>query len=139
EADWQSMLSNGVVPNSVAPALDVPLRSDWDEPLPARQRSGLSVVFAPDPSVWDGRYANNGWLQELPRPMTKIVWDNAATIAPATATALGLETGDIVTLTAGGRSLRAPVRLTPGHAPDTIALPLGYGRRAGGRIGTDVG
>src|SRR5690606_27784844 len=85
------------------------------------------------------RHANNGWLQELPRPMTRMVWDNAALIAPATAAALGLETGDIVTLDAGGRSLRVPVRVTPGHAPDTVTLPLGYGRRAAGRVGTGVG
>lgn len=139
ESTWQSILADGVVPNSTSPTLDVPLLSDWDRLSPAESQSGLSVVFAPDSSVWDGRHANNGWLQELPRPMTKIVWDNAAMIAPTTAVALGLKTGDVVTLTAGERSLRAPVRLTPGHAPDTVTLPLGYGRRAAGRIGTGVG
>src|SRR5690606_32605931 len=86
-----------------------------------------------------GRHTNNAWLQELPRPMTRIVWDNAALIAPATARGLGLSTGDVVTLSAGERSLRAPVRIMPGHAPDTVTLPLGYGRRAAGRIGTGVG
>ena len=139
EANWQSILGNGVVPNSAASRLDVPLLPDGDRSSAAGQQSGLSVVFAPDPSVWDGRHANNGWLQELPRPMTKIVWDNAAMIAPITASALGLKTGDVVTLKVEGRSLVAPVRLTPGQAPDTVTLPLGYGRRSAGRIGTDIG
>ena len=139
EANWQSILANGVVPNSAASKLDVPLLPDWDRSSAAGQQSGLCVVYSPDPSVWDGRHANNGWLQELPRPMTKIVWDNAAMIAPMTASALGLKTGDVVTLKVEGRSLVAPVRLTPGQAPDTVTLPLGYGRRSAGRIGTDIG
>jgi len=136
---WRAILADGVVPDTAAPALDVALRSDWGQPGPGVAQTGLSVVFAPDPSVWDGRYANNGWLQELPRPLTKIVWDNAALIAPATAAALGLKTGDIARFSAAGRTLQAPVRLTPGHAPDTVTLPLGYGRRAAGSLGTGVG
>jgi molybdopterin-containing oxidoreductase family iron-sulfur binding subunit len=97
------------------------------------------VQFAPDASVWDGRHANNSWLQELPHPLTKLVWDNSGLIAPATATALGLATGDVVEIRAGDRSLQVPVSLLPGQAADTITLPLGYGRRAAGRVGTGVG
>ena len=139
EQSWTAILADGVVPNSAAPALDVSLQPDWDQQLPSEALPGLTVLFAPDPSVWDGRYANNGWLQELPRPLTKIVWDNAALIAPATAETLGLKTGDIASFNAGGRSLLAPIRLMPGHALETVTMPLGYGRRAAGRIGAGVG
>ncbi len=101
--------------------------------------SGLEVSFDPSRSVWDGRLANNAWMQELPDPITKIVWDNAALVSPATAGRLGLEAGDVVRLTAGERSIELPVWVLPGQADDSIALELGYGRPHAGRVGTGVG
>jgi ferredoxin len=85
--------------------------------------------------VWDGRFANNGWLQELPKALTTLTWDNAALIAPATADRLALVSGDVVELRQGAATLRIPVWLAPGHAPDTLTLHAGYGRTRAGRVG----
>ncbi len=99
----------------------------------------LEVVFRPDHRVWDGRWANSGWLQELPDNLTKMVWDNAALVSPATAKALGLATGDMVSLKVGGRALTVAVWVAPGQADHSITLPLGYGRTVAGRIGEGPG
>jgi molybdopterin-containing oxidoreductase family iron-sulfur binding subunit len=99
----------------------------------------LELVFRPDPAVFDGSFANNAWLQELPRPITKLVWDNALLLAPATAERLGLRQEELVEVRAAGRALRAPVWVLPGHAPDCATLHLGYGRRRAGRVGDGVG
>ena len=95
----------------------------------------LEVVFHRDYSVDDGRYSNNGWLQELPDPVTKITWDNAALMSRQTATELGLSSGDLVELTLDGRALEVPVWIQPGLANATVALALGYGRSNAGRVG----
>ena len=100
---------------------------------------GLEVVFRPDPERHDGRFANNAWLQELPKSLTKLTWDNAALIAPATAARLDLVSGDVVELKQGGRTLRIPVWIAPGQAPDTLTLHLGYGRTRAGRAGNGIG
>jgi molybdopterin-containing oxidoreductase family iron-sulfur binding subunit len=102
-------------------------------------RTGLEVLFRPDPSVYDGRFANNAWLQELPKSMTKMTWDNPALIAPGTAMRLNLASGDVVELRQGGRTLRIPVWIAPGHAQDTLTLSAGYGRTRAGRAGNNTG
>ncbi|HTL18295.1 MAG TPA: 4Fe-4S dicluster domain-containing protein, partial [Patescibacteria group bacterium] len=99
----------------------------------------LEICFRPDASVWDGRFANNGWLQECPRPISKLTWDNAALISPALAQRCGLASGDVVELRVGDRQLRAPVWIMPGQADKTITLHLGYGRSRTGRVGAGVG
>ncbi|WP_230533086.1 TAT-variant-translocated molybdopterin oxidoreductase [Microvirga roseola] len=140
EDRWLKVLETGVVPGTASEPLDLRLREDWDPgPTPTPNPAGVTVTFTADPSVWDGRFANNGWLQELPRPLTKIVWGNAALIAPVTAEALGFEAGDIAELRAGELTLRAPVWPHPGQAPGTVTLQLGYGRWAAGRVGNLVG
>ena len=96
-------------------------------------------MFRPDPTIYDGRFANNGWLQELPKPITKLTWDNAAIVSPATAHRLKAATGDMVQLTYQGRSLRAPVFIQPGHIDGAVTLHLGYGRTKAGRAGTGMG
>ena len=94
----------------------------------------LLVPFgiAADPTVWDGRYANNGFLQELQKPLTKLTWDNAPLVSVATAQRLGLANEDVVQLRFHGRSLRAPVWIMPGHADNAVTVHLGYGRRRAG-------
>ena len=99
----------------------------------------LEVVFVPSPSVHDGRFANDGWLQELPDPLTKLTWDNPALVGPKTAETLGVTSEDVVRLEAGGRSVEIPVWIVPGMADGVVALTLGYGRRRAGRVGTGVG
>ncbi|MDF2811240.1 MAG: hypothetical protein K0S56_2271 [Microvirga sp.] len=137
---WNRALEDGVIENSALPSIEIAARTDWNQGGTQRAPAGpLDVVFAPDPSVWDGRYANNGWLQELPRPLTKQVWGNAALMAPETASSLGLSSGDGIDLTVAGRVVRASACVLPGHAAGAVTLPLGYGRKQAGRIGNDIG
>ncbi len=99
----------------------------------------LEIVFRPSPSLWDGRFANNGWLQEVPNSITKLTWDNAALMAPAMAERLGLMDGDVITLSYGGNQVEAPVVVLPGHADQSVTVHLGYGRHVIGNVGRDVG
>jgi len=106
---------------------------------PAAQ-GGIEVHFRPDPSLYDGRYANVGWLQELPKQVTRLSWDNAAMMSLATAESLGVNQNDAVKIEANGRSVIAPVLVVPGHANDSVTVHLGLGRSAeAGRVGAGVG
>ncbi|MGA9526467.1 MAG: 4Fe-4S dicluster domain-containing protein, partial [Myxococcaceae bacterium] len=135
DAQFREWLRLGLVPDSAFDAQEVPPR--WDEIGAALQRwrpregPSLEVSFAADYSVHDGRYGDNAWLQELPDPVTKIVWDNAAYLSARTAARLGVESGDMVRLTLRGRSIDAPIWIMPGHAEDAVTLPLGYGLPGG--------
>jgi molybdopterin-containing oxidoreductase family iron-sulfur binding subunit len=100
---------------------------------------GLEIVFVPSPSLHDGRFANDGWLQELPDPMTKLTWDNPALVSPKTAEMSGLANGEVIRLEYAGRSLELPAWILPGMADGVVALTLGYGRQRAGRIGSGVG
>jgi molybdopterin-containing oxidoreductase family iron-sulfur binding subunit len=149
DAFWKTALHDGVVAGSAQPAVQQPaLRSDFAAVIAeqtiaaaptATGRGALSIVFQADASVWDGRFANNGWLQELPRPLTTLTWDNAAHIGRQTAAEHELTTGDVVEITVGGASIEIPVFITPGQPEETITLQLGYGRERAGRVGNGVG
>ena len=151
EAWWRRAVHDGVVPNSTFPTKAFALRGGaLGLPGESMHADGaLEIVFRPDPAIYDGRFANNGWLQELPKPITKLTWDNAAIMSPATATRLGVmraadydygaEGNPMVELTYEGRTLRAPVWIQPGHANDAVTLHLGYGRTKSGRVGTGIG
>ncbi len=138
---WSNALSAGFVAGTAAAASDARLRAEAVRSAPAATVSSneLFVLFRPDPSLWDGRYANNPWLQELPRPLTKIVWDNPLLIAPALARQLGLQNGDRARLSIENASVVAPIWIMPGQAPDCITAFLGSGRRAAGTVGDGVG
>ncbi|MBV9859390.1 MAG: Fe-S-cluster-containing hydrogenase [Alphaproteobacteria bacterium] len=138
EAFWVAAVRSGVVPDTKAVPVAVSLAGP-PPPAPAPLAAGLVALFRPDPWLRDGRYANNGWLQELPRPLTKLTWDNAVLIAPATAAARGLADGAIVELATAGGRVKAPVLILPGQAPDCVTLPLGFGRRTVGRVGLGAG
>lgn len=101
--------------------------------------SGYELVLYPKVAIGDGRYANVAWMQELPDPVTKIVWDNYASISPATAEKEGLKEGDVVELAVGTRKVRAPIHVQPGQHDDVIALAIGYGRTAAGKVANDIG
>jgi MoCo/4Fe-4S cofactor protein with predicted Tat translocation signal len=136
DAFWRRALYRGVLEGSGAPSVAVG-RRPIDLPLPPG--SDLVVHFHLDYGVADGRYANNGWLQELPRPFSKLTWDNAAILAPATAERLGVGSHDRLAVRAGGREVVLPVWVQPGQAPGTIGVALGFGRTAAGRVGSGVG
>ena len=97
------------------------------------------IVFRPDPTIWDGAPANNSWLQELPKPFTKLVWDNAALISHRSAEKLGVKDGQVVRITFDGRDLDAPVVVVPGLPDETLTLTLGYGRTRGGHVTIEGG
>jgi molybdopterin-containing oxidoreductase family iron-sulfur binding subunit len=133
------VLHNGLIADTALPPKAVTLQDNLGAASPGPEQGGLELVFRPDLSVWDGRFANNGWLQELPRPLSKITWDNVAQISPTTAEQLSLTNGDLVELRLGERSLYAPIWISPGHADDSISVTLGYGRIRAGQVGNGVG
>jgi MoCo/4Fe-4S cofactor protein with predicted Tat translocation signal len=98
-------------------------------------KENLEIVFYPSDSVYDGRLANNGWLQELPQPITKLTWDNAALMSVGTANKLGLKQGELVKLIQGEASVSIPVFIVLGQAEGSVAIHLGYGRSRAGSVG----
>jgi MoCo/4Fe-4S cofactor protein with predicted Tat translocation signal len=145
ELGWKTALRDGIVANSAAAERSVALRSDAlaaATSAPSVANAGddtLELIFVPDASVLDGRFANNAWLQELPRPLTKLTWDNVALIAPTLAKRLGLANEDVVELRYRGRTIEAPVWTLPGHADGAVSVSLGYGRKRAGRVGDGHG
>lgn len=139
EAFWKTSVHEGVVAGSAAPLVKVEPKSDLGTAPTSNPGDGFEVVFRPDPTIWDGRYSNNGWLQELPKPLTKLTWDNAVLLSPTTATRLGVEDGDIVRLTFKEREVEGPVMQLPGHAEKSLTITFGYGRTKTGRVGTGAG
>jgi MoCo/4Fe-4S cofactor protein with predicted Tat translocation signal len=140
DRDWRQWLHDGVVPNTAFAPKIVAISGNFAaQGAPRGSVPGLEAVFRPDPTIHDGRFANNAWLQELPKSLTKLTWDNAALISPGTADRLRLISGDVVELKQGGRLLRIPVWLSPGQPSDTVTLHLGYGRTRAGRTGNVTG
>jgi molybdopterin-containing oxidoreductase family iron-sulfur binding subunit len=151
---WQTALHDGVVAGTRLPTKPVSMQQGWEKHLKGAGDGNNSagqdfeIVFHADPTIYDGRFANNGWLQELPKPITKLTWDNAALMSPTTAKELGLthmayehggEHGgyqvNVVELELDGRAVTAPVWIMPGHAERSITVYLGYGRDAAGKVG----
>jgi Fe-S-cluster-containing dehydrogenase component len=137
EAWWRRALHDGIA----TIAGELPTLDGYSIPFPEAPAGpgGLEILFLPDPTIWDGRFANNGWLQELPKPVTKLTWDNAALVSPKTAHQLQVENEDVVELELDGRKVRAPIWIVPGQADYTVVVHLGYGRTKAGRVGTGAG
>jgi MoCo/4Fe-4S cofactor protein with predicted Tat translocation signal len=135
EKFWRKSVHDGVVEGSAGGKPSQPARQVPAVPV----AGGLELVFSPSPAIRDGRFANNAWLQELPQPFTKITWDNAALISPATAKRLQIANEEVVDLKYLGRSVRAPVWILPGQADDCVTVHLGYGRTRSGCVGSGVG
>jgi len=140
---WKKALHDGLVPTKAADALKVTIDAKKVAAAvaaePKAADTGVEVAFVPSATAWDGKFSNNGWMQEAPDPMTKLVWGNAALISAKTAAAKNLSDGDVVTLAKGNLKLDVAVRVQPGQADDAVTLGLGYGRMKSGRVGTDVG
>ncbi|MGH7937203.1 MAG: 4Fe-4S dicluster domain-containing protein, partial [Bryobacteraceae bacterium] len=138
EKQWRKVLSDGVISGSsvASSSRSAATPAVISEPSSV---NGLEIVFRADPSILDGRYVNNSWLQELPKPFSKITWDNAALVSPALAQREHLENGNYIELTYRGRKLGAPIWIMPGQAENTVTLHLGYGRQHAGRVGTNKG
>jgi MoCo/4Fe-4S cofactor protein with predicted Tat translocation signal len=138
---WETALHDGVGPSATAFASMASFASHAGslEVPPPLETDALEIVFRPDPTIYDGRFANNGWLQEAPKPITKLTWDNTAQLSPATAQKLGLANGDVVHVVLNNRGVEAPVWIVPGQANNSVTVHLGYGRRRAGRVGNGVG
>ncbi len=161
EQYWRKSLHDGLVANTALQPKALTLKFDSatqaSNPRPPSPNSQLEIVFRPDPTMHDGRFSNNGWLQELPKPLSKLTWDNAAIVSPATAANLdlGKRVNELSTNRMGGiggeiladrielkyrdRSVIAPVFIQPGQPDNVITVHLGYGRTISGRVGTKAG
>ena len=139
---WEKSLNKGVMLGLPAGKFPAPvLVTDLSRvaaPLPP-DLGGMEIFFRPDSAVDDGRFANNAWLQELPRPLSKLTWDNVATMSPKDAQTLGVTTGDVIRLSIAARSVDAPVWVQPAQADGCIGVTLGYGRTRAGQVGNEVG
>jgi len=151
ETFWEHSLHDGLMAKTALPPINVTVRPDiakLQPKLDILEGRPLEIMFRPDPSIFDGRFANNGWLQELPKPNTRLTWDNAAMMSAATAQRLGLEVGDNVMLEVPALDPKDPnhiydvkigVWVVPGHADDCVTVHTGYGRRRAGNVGTYTG
>ncbi len=142
DAFWRAALHDGFVASTslmregaTLPA--APANSSFEEA--AVSATGLELVFRPDPTVLDGRYANNGWLQELPKPISRLTWDNVVYVSYTTAEANHLKNEDVIEITSHGRTVKMPVWVMPGTADDVLVVHFGYGRRKAGRVGSNIG
>ncbi|MBI2392327.1 MAG: TAT-variant-translocated molybdopterin oxidoreductase [Deltaproteobacteria bacterium] len=141
EAAWKRALHDGFVANTAlkpeADAPDVGAIVNQVKALPAA--AGLEVTFLPDGHAYDGRFANNGWLLELPEAMTKLTWGSSVWVSAATAKELAVKEGDTLTVTVDGVAVTLPVVIAPGQADKSLAVMLGLGRKKAGRVGDGVG
>ena len=134
----QALLTGSIAEKAAVRRIAEPEESDFAVPDSMRTQ-GLALIIRPDPCIWDGRFASNPWLQELPKPLSKIAWGNAIHVSPALARRYELENEQVVRLHVGDRHLSGPVWIMPGQERDTILVHLGHGRRGGGRVAEDVG
>jgi molybdopterin-containing oxidoreductase family iron-sulfur binding subunit len=134
---WNRSLHDGFVAGSAATPKTVAAKGAIPAATPAT--SGLEIIFRRDATTYDGRFANNGWLQETPKPMTQVCWDNPVLMSVATGGKLKLKSEDEVELELNGRKVKGAIWLTPGHPDDAVTLTLGYGRTLAGRVGSGVG
>ena len=138
ETGWRKALHDGWIANTAYATGAA--KSDLSSKVPApSSKDVLEINFRPDPNIYDGRWSNVGWLQELPKPVTSLSWDNAAIVSGATLTKLGLEEADIVELSVGNGKVKAPVIVAPGHPDNSVTVYLGYGREFAGRVGSGAG
>ncbi|HJQ97413.1 MAG TPA: TAT-variant-translocated molybdopterin oxidoreductase [Candidatus Polarisedimenticolaceae bacterium] len=136
EKAWRRVLHDGLIPGSETVGV-IPEARAVGGASPSTQ--GIEVVFRASPYLHDGRFSNDGWLQELPDQVTKLTWDNPAQISPATAASLGIANEDLIKVSLGGKDVTLPAWIVPGQAEGTVVLTLGYGRQGLGRIANGVG
>jgi molybdopterin-containing oxidoreductase family iron-sulfur binding subunit len=147
EEAWKQALNDGLIPNTALPAKTVAPNSAWASSLQPVKSGQYEIAFRLDPHIHDGRFANNSWLQETPKPLTKITWDNFAIISAKTANDLGLAPPEepyhanarMMKLVHAGKELSIPAWVQPGHPDNTVTVFLGYGRQRAGSVGSNIG
>lgn len=135
EKAWRTAVHNGTIPNTASATIAMTTVAP-SLPSPAATSAGLEASFIPDPAIFDGRLANNGWLQELPRPLTKVVWDNVITLSANDAQALNVKTDEMVKVTTAAGDVDGIVYVLPGQPKGSVTINLGYGRTVGGTLAT---
>ena len=137
DARWKRSLHDGWVEGTRVPV--IPVKTAVSLPPAEEAVASLEIVFRPDPTIGDGAFSNNGWLQELPKPQTKTTWENLVLLSPKTAADLHASNGDILRVTVDNRSITGPAWILPGHADNSAAIQFGYGRSQVGRVGNGIG
>lgn len=150
ETSWRRVIHDGFVAGTALPSKAVSLKTDWASQAPAQVGTGFEIVLRPDPNIYDGSFANNGWMQELPKPLTTLTWDNAVIMNPTTAKEKGLVKNEgykggnnnvsTVNIEFQGKKIEnAPVWILPGLPDKVVLIHLGYGRTRAGRVGNGRG
>ncbi|MBV9182361.1 MAG: TAT-variant-translocated molybdopterin oxidoreductase [Acidobacteria bacterium] len=139
EVFWRKSLHDGWIDGTTFEPKPVSAKAATIPAPASSPQNATELIFRRDPSIYDGRFANNAWLQELPKPMSKMTWDNPLEISPKMAERLRVKGGDMVKLEVDGKSLECPVWIQVGHADGVVTAFLGYGRRRSGRAGTGAG
>jgi len=147
ESSWKKVLHDGIEPKPKSNWVGVSIKtgsvknyySSTSKYVSGLDKDNIEINLTSSYATFDGRFANNGWMQEAPDPISKLTWDNAAVMNRKTAEALGLSNSELADLTVNGRTLRVPVWIVPGSADFTISIALGYGREAAGQVGNGVG
>ncbi len=138
DAGWRAAQLSGVLAGGGLRPYDVqPTNAPLAQAAP--RAAGFELLFRPDPTVWDGAWADNAWLQELPKPLTKITWENVVGLSPATAAALNVANGDHVVLRVGAQDVEGPVWVIAGQDDGVVSVTLGYGRRVEGQLSAGLG
>ena len=136
---WRKALHDGWIANTAFAPKQVSAKNTSAAAAPTPDANAMEVIFRPDPTIYDGRYSNLGWMQELPKPITNLSWDNAALMSIQTLAKLNASESDVVEIEYQGRKIKASALVAPGHPDQSITIYLGYGRRNAGRVGTGAG
>jgi molybdopterin-containing oxidoreductase family iron-sulfur binding subunit len=139
EAFWRKSLHDGWVEGTTFQPKSVATKNDRIDVAPLADTNAIELNIRRDPTIYDGQFSNNGWLQELPKPMNKLTWDNAVQIGPKMAERLGIKVEDVVELELNGKKVTGPVWIQAGHPDNSVTVTLGYGRKRAGRVGTAQG
>jgi MoCo/4Fe-4S cofactor protein with predicted Tat translocation signal len=139
EFNWRKALHDGWIADTAFAPTGGAAKAAAAQPSAPAPSDELEIVFRPDYNLYDGRFANVGWLQELPRPVTNLSWDNTAQMSYATLSKYGLAEHDVVEISVNGLKVLAPVFAVPGHPDNSITLTLGQGRSRAGRVGSGQG
>ncbi len=145
EQFWRKSLHDGWIegtafaPKSVAAKSPTAKSGTTGPATSASDDQQIELNIRRDPTIYDGQFSNNGWLQELPKPMNKLTWDNAVQIGPKMADRLGIKVEDVVELELNGKKIQGPIWIQAGHPDNSVTITLGYGRKRAGRVGTAQG
>ena len=139
EQFWRKSLHDGWIEGTTFAPKEVSVKSSTQSEMNLTDANAIEFNIRRDSTIYDGQFSNNGWLQELPKPMSKLVWDNAVLIGPKMAERLEIKSEDVVELELNGKKIRGPVWIQAGHPDNSVTVTLGYGRKRAGRVGTAQG